>query len=95
FSHPHPWPPKLVISTLTSLLQATSASVTQHLSLLDCRGNDARDMQKTLNYITAELRLRNVNLKGTDADHEQAMKEKDDVWEAECGGNPKWGERRA
>ena len=97
-SHAHPWTPFLILGTTTSSLHEVHASVTHHLSLLDCRGHDARDMQKTLNYITAELEYRDGNIATQtdtpDAQRMQKMKEGDLEWENHHGGNPKWGEGR-
>ena len=58
--HPHPWTPSAIRLSPTPSLLSAQMSITHHLYILDCRGHDARDMQRTLNYITAELRMREV-----------------------------------
>jgi len=60
FTHPHPWAPTTIRLSPTPSLVSAQASITHQLYILDCRGHDARDMQRTLNYITAELRMREI-----------------------------------
>ncbi|KAI4682071.1 uncharacterized protein J4E88_004959 [Alternaria novae-zelandiae] len=60
FTHPHPWAPTTIRLSPTPSLISAQASITHQLYILDCRGHDARDMQRTLNYITAELRMREI-----------------------------------
>ena len=60
FTHPHPWAPTTIRLSPTLSLISAQASITHQLYILDCRGHDARDMQRTLNYITAELRMREI-----------------------------------
>jgi hypothetical protein len=60
FTHPHPWTPAAIRLSPTPSLLSAQTSITHQLYILDCRGHDARDMQRTLNYITAELRIREV-----------------------------------
>ncbi|KAI4939150.1 uncharacterized protein J4E92_000433 [Alternaria infectoria] len=60
FTHPHPWAPTTIRLSSTPSLISAQASITHQLYILDCRGHDARDMQRTLNYITAELRMREI-----------------------------------
>ncbi|KAH6881883.1 hypothetical protein BKA58DRAFT_446157 [Alternaria rosae] len=60
FTHPHPWTPSAIHLSPTPSLISTQASITHQLYILNCRGHDARDMQRTLNYITAELRIREI-----------------------------------
>ncbi|KAI4713911.1 hypothetical protein J4E89_001360 [Alternaria sp. Ai002NY15] len=60
FTHPHPWAPTTIRLSPTPSLIPAQASITHQLYILDCRGHDARDMQRTLNYITAELRMREI-----------------------------------
>ena len=60
FTHPHPWAPTTIRLSPTPSLIYAQASITHQLYILDCRGHDARDMQRTLNYITAELRMREI-----------------------------------
>lgn len=54
---PSPSTPSL---TPTASLISAQASIMHQLYMLECRGHDARDMQRTLNYINAELRMREV-----------------------------------
>ncbi|KAF1937001.1 hypothetical protein EJ02DRAFT_459067 [Clathrospora elynae] len=64
-------------------------------------------MQRTLNYITAELNMRTAEdaaLKGKEGDglikkmdsgqRMRKMEDQDSRWEKEFGGNPRWGEGR-
>lgn len=60
FTHPHPWTPSAVRLYPTPSLISAQTSIAHQLYILDCRGHDARDMQRTLNYFTAELRMREV-----------------------------------
>ncbi|KAH6861465.1 hypothetical protein B0T12DRAFT_495841 [Alternaria alternata] len=110
FTHPHPWDPSAIRLSPTPSLISAQASITHQLYILDCRGHDAREMQRTLNYITAELRIREVeNLALAEANRKDArswikkkdggarmreMEDEDKRWEKESGGNPRWGEGR-
>ena len=58
--HPHPWAPTTIRLSPTPSLVSAQAFITHQLYILDCRGHDARDMQRTLNYVTAELRMREI-----------------------------------
>jgi len=58
FMHMHPWAPTRVLASPAIILEATASSIIQQLEILDCRGHDARDMQRTLNYIGADLENR-------------------------------------
>ena len=60
FSYPHPWAANSICLSSIPSLNSAQASITHQLYILDCRGHDARDMQRTLNYINAELRMREV-----------------------------------
>ena len=60
FTHPHPWAPTPIRLSPTPSLISAQASITHQLYILDFRGHDARDMQRTLNYNTAELRMREI-----------------------------------
>jgi hypothetical protein len=51
--------------------------MTHQLYILDCRGHDAREMQGTLNYVTAELQMREVeNLALAEANRNHAGEER-------------------
>lgn len=55
-------------------------------------------MQRTLNYIAAELEHRATTGQNDEVKKEdriQRMMDRDAEWERVCGGNPKWGEGRA
>ncbi|CAE7185188.1 hypothetical protein CFE70_006257 [Pyrenophora teres f. teres 0-1] len=60
FSYPHPWTTNSIRRSSTPSLNFAQASITHQLYILDCRGHDARDMQRTLNYLNAELKMRKV-----------------------------------
>lgn len=76
FTHPHPWGPSAIRLSPTPSLISAQASITHQLYILDCRGHDAREMQRTLNYITAELRIREVeNLALAEANRKDASEE--------------------
>ncbi|KAI4627988.1 hypothetical protein J4E80_002124 [Alternaria sp. BMP 0032] len=90
FTHPHPWAPTTIRLSPTPSLISAQASITHQLYILDCRGHDARDMQRTLNYITAELRMREIedlalaeasrkiaSVEGKDGNTEPWIKKKD------------------
>ncbi|PZD22864.1 hypothetical protein A1F96_10760, partial [Pyrenophora tritici-repentis] len=101
--------PPTIRLTPTPSLTSAQTSLTHQLYMLDFRGHDARDMQRTLNYINAELRMRQVEgiAVGTDGQAEvgqikkkntgarvEEMQDEDKRWEKESGGNPRWGEGR-